>query len=173
MYTRTLTVSELFNTLNTKSENEELTVLDFLTNGLRTNNDGMAIAAMEELCKRGESDLITCALAEAFDAGYIKVGTTFSITLANCLAKIGRDIDPILRRYGKTLRNEHVSIREYYEKEGKAWDDTLRKELPKELTYLSGDNKEPVDDLESVLGTVGKVAKMNASIEEKFGNSKA
>ncbi len=138
MYTKNLTVRELFTTLKTNSEDKmEPTVLSFFVQGLHYNNDSMAISALEELRKRGDYDLIMRAISDACDDGVIIDNSVFFITLAHSLRNFGRDEDPFLLRYGKRLcLRGYISIRDWVNED--KGEDIFPK--PGEIKFLSGEN---------------------------------
>ena len=70
---------------------------------LKNNAQPMAVLALAELIKRGDIDLVTYAIREATDAGYITPGTHFSTVFTNALTNFGSR-DPVLRRISKTVR---------------------------------------------------------------------
>ncbi|MBO4813186.1 hypothetical protein J5491_03515 [Candidatus Saccharibacteria bacterium] len=77
-------------------------VYDLFRKALKRNDEPMAVLALAELIKRGDIDLVTYAIQEATDAGYIALGSHFSTVFANALMQCGNR-DPILRRVGKNV----------------------------------------------------------------------
>ena len=65
----------------------------------------MAVLALAELIKRGDIDLVTYAIRDAVDAGYLSLDSNFSTVFANALTQCG-DRDPILRRISKSVRRK-------------------------------------------------------------------
>ena len=97
MLYRNITMGELFdNTPYTETINL------LFTEGLRTGNHRLAISAMEELIRRGETKLVEEGLNKACENGEIKVNSTMSKTIAHSCAEDGID-DAFLRRFGKYL----------------------------------------------------------------------
>ena len=72
---------------------------------LKDNDEPMAVLALAELIKRGDTDLVTYAIQDANDAGCFTLGSHFSTVFANALTQCG-DRDPILRRIGKNVRKK-------------------------------------------------------------------
>ena len=54
---------------------------------LYVNDEPMAVLSLAELIRRGDNDLISEAIMNSIDAGYLKIGH-FSIVLVNALANL-------------------------------------------------------------------------------------
>lgn len=67
---------------------------------LKDGDEPMAVLALAELVKRGDNDLVSCAINDAIEEEHLVVGTHFSTVFANALIRIGSR-DPLLRRFGK------------------------------------------------------------------------
>lgn len=108
MYTKNLTVRELFQTFETARIGE------FFVEGLRRENDGLAISALEELNRRGNSAPIWQGLKVASDEDLIRGDSTFAIALINALKNLNRAICPALRRYIKRIsENGYIPLRQF------------------------------------------------------------
>ena len=104
MYTKNLTVRELFQTFETSRIGE------FFIEGLRRQNDGLAIAALEELNRRGDPDPIWEGLKVASSEDLIHKDTTFATILVNALGNVNRALCPTLRRYvGYMAKNGYIT----------------------------------------------------------------
>ena len=75
-------------------------VEELFRKALRDNDEPMAVLALAELIKRGDEDLVTRAISDACEAGYLKCGSHFSAVFANALTNLGGR-DPFLRRIAK------------------------------------------------------------------------
>lgn len=93
MYTKNLTVRELFQTFETSRIGE------FFIEGLRRQNDGLAIAALEELNRRGDPAPIWEGLKVASSENLLHKDTTFTTTFINALGNVNRALCPTLQRY--------------------------------------------------------------------------
>ena len=78
---------------------------DLFRKALKDNDEPMAVLALAELIKRGDIDLVTYAIRDAVDAGYLSPDSNFSTVFANALTQCG-DRDPILRRISKSVRRK-------------------------------------------------------------------
>lgn len=108
MYTKNLTVRELFQTFETTRIGE------FFVEGLRRENDGLAISALEELNRRGASEPIWHGLKTASDEDLIRGDSTFATTLINALKNLNRATCPALRRYVKRIsENGYIPLRQF------------------------------------------------------------
>lgn len=108
MYTKNLTVRELFQTFETTRIGE------FFVEGLRRENDGLAIAALEELNRRGKSEPIWYGLKVASDEDLIRGDSTFATALINALKNLNRATCPALRRYIDCIGKEgYISIEQF------------------------------------------------------------
>lgn len=111
MYTKNLTLKESLKTLKTLSADPcELTLEGIFAYGLRFANDAFAIIALQELNRRGASDIIVKHLHAEIDSGHIVAGSVFATTLVNTLCELDRTTDPFLCSYGKALRDNGVFI---------------------------------------------------------------
>lgn len=72
---------------------------------LKNNDSPMAVLALAELIKRGDTDLIVCAIYEAVDAGCFTSGSRFSTVFFNALAQCGNR-NPALRHISKNVRKK-------------------------------------------------------------------
>ena len=95
---KNLTVKELYASIPDTS-----VINSLFLEGLRENNDRLAISAMEELILRGDTDLITEGLDNAFKNKEIRINTTMSTLIARSLTESCRGVDPLLQRFGKSL----------------------------------------------------------------------
>ena len=96
MYTKNLTVKELFSTLDADY------VRGMFKEGLRSSNDRLAISAMEELLTRGEVGNVMEDLNEAFANGSVPAGSIMIKILGHSLLE-AREHSPLLPPYGKAL----------------------------------------------------------------------
>ncbi len=67
------------------------------------DNDRLAVSAMEELMRRGDTDMVFQGLRQAFERGDVKVKTTTATMIARSLSESCRDIDPFLHQFGEFL----------------------------------------------------------------------
>lgn len=65
-------------------------IAEFFEEGLKLNNEPMAITALGELVRRGETTLIYSPLKKAIEEGQISLATQFSVTLGNTLTIAGK-----------------------------------------------------------------------------------
>ena len=72
---------------------------------LKDNDEPMAVLALAELIRRGDTDLAIYAIQEATDAGYFELGSHFSIVFANALMQCGNR-DPLLKSIGKNVHKK-------------------------------------------------------------------
>ena len=78
---------------------------DIFRKALEKNDEPMAVLALAELVKRGDSKLAACAVGDAVDAGHISLGSHFSIVFANALIRVGgRDV--ALKKAAKAVCGE-------------------------------------------------------------------
>ena len=73
---------------------------DLFRKALKENDEPMAVLALAELTKRGDTDLVSCAISDATKEGHLAIGTHFSEVFANALRQIGSR-DPLLKLFGK------------------------------------------------------------------------
>jgi len=78
---------------------------DLFRKALKDNDEPMAVLALAELIKRGDTDLVTYAVRDATEDGCFVLGSHFSTVFANALTQCG-DRDPILRSIGKNVRRK-------------------------------------------------------------------
>lgn len=97
MISRNLTVRELYASIPATQ-----TIYSFYTEGLKEDNDRLAVSAMEELIRRGDTDLVMRGLKNAFDNKEIKLGTTTTSMIARSLMDVDRT-NSLLRRFGEFL----------------------------------------------------------------------
>lgn len=76
---------------------------DAFRKALKDNDEPMAVLALSELIKRGDTDLVTYAIQEATDEGCFAPGSHFSTVFTNALTQYGSR-DPALRRISKNVR---------------------------------------------------------------------
>ena len=108
MYTKNLTVRELFQTFETRR------IKEFFIEGLRRQNDGLAISALEELNRRGGPNPVWEGLQIASEENLIREGTTFATALINALGNVNRALCPTLRRYVTYIsQNGYVTIEQF------------------------------------------------------------
>ena len=103
-YTEHLTVKELYATIT-----DSQLIASLFEKGLKQNNDRLAVSAMEELLRRGDTDKIAYKLEKAFSSNWMTKESTLVIMIANSLFENAHDVDPLLCHYGKALRREFVS----------------------------------------------------------------
>lgn len=108
MYIKNLTMKELFQTFDT------LRITEFFIDGMRRQTDGLAIVALEELNRRGDSDSIWKGLKIASEENLIQKDGTFATTLINALKNTNRALCPTLRRYVNYIaKNGYVTVDEF------------------------------------------------------------
>lgn len=78
---------------------------DLFRKALKDNDEPMAVLALAELIKRGDTDLVSYAMMDAIKEEHLIDGTHFSSVIANTLTQVGSR-NPILRRFGKYF-NRH------------------------------------------------------------------
>ena len=98
MYTKNLTVREMYASISATS-----VIVDFFRKGLEMDNDRLAVSAMEELLRRGDSDYVVSCLSEAFQKNQVRLGSVMSTLIANSLVESARTVDPFLSKYGKAI----------------------------------------------------------------------
>lgn len=98
MYTKNLTVREMYASIGDTNY-----IVELFQKGLEINNDRLAVSAMEELLRRGDTDFIAKGLNHAFEQGQLTPKSTLVTLIANSLMDGAREVDPILQRYGKGL----------------------------------------------------------------------
>lgn len=98
MYTKNLTVKEMYASIGATSF-----IVELFKKGLEMNNDRLAVSAMEELLRRGDTDLIAESLNHAFEQNQVVLGSTMATLIGSSLMDGAREPDPILHRYGKGL----------------------------------------------------------------------
>lgn len=103
-YTEHLTVRELYATIA-----DTQLIASLFEKGLKQNNDRLAVSAMEELLRRGDTDKIAYKLDKAFSSSWMVKGSPLVIMIANSLFENAHEVDPLLCHYGKGLRREFVS----------------------------------------------------------------
>ena len=79
------------------------TVNELFKKGLEARNSQLAIPALEELIRRGDSDLIAKSLDQAFDNGWLVKGDALVGAIGMLLFGNVEKMDPILFRYSKAL----------------------------------------------------------------------
>ena len=99
MYTKNLTVREMYTSISDTDF-----IVQLFAKGLAMNNDRLAVSAMEELIRRGDTDRIVYTLDEAFAKNLMVMGSPLTIILATSLFENAREEDAILSHYGKALR---------------------------------------------------------------------
>lgn len=78
-------------------------VVDLFRKALKDNDEPMAVLALAELIKRGDTDFVMDAIREATDAGHIKPESHFAIFFTNALTSCGsREL--ILKRIAENIR---------------------------------------------------------------------
>lgn len=77
------------------------TVNELFKNGLEIHDSRLAIPALEELIRRGDTDIIAKSLDQAFDNGWLTKENPFSMVIAASLFINVKDIDLILFEYSK------------------------------------------------------------------------
>ena len=109
MYTKNLTVREMYASIYVTS-----VIVEFFKKGLEMNNDRLAISAMEELLRRGDTDYIVEGLDNAFEKEQIMSQSTMVTLIGNSLKDGARDVDPMLQKYGKgLLRGDFMGPRKW------------------------------------------------------------
>ncbi len=98
-YTEYLTVKELYATIA-----DTQFIASLFKKGLKRNNDRLAVSAMEELLRRGDSDMIVYALNDAFASKLMVKGSPLVTLISNSLLENAHEINTILYHYGKGLR---------------------------------------------------------------------
>lgn len=97
MLYKNLTAKELYASIPTN------VIEPFFHKGLEMDNDRLAVSAMEELIRRGDTDMVFQGLRQAFERGDVKVKTTTATMIARSLSESCRGIDPFLHQFGKFL----------------------------------------------------------------------
>jgi len=96
----------LLNNLSTKelyaSIPRTATVSQMMRDGMEQGSTQLAVSAMEELSKRGDTDIIVKNLFEAAKNGVLVPGTSMASMISRSLIE-DRETDPLLRRAGKWL----------------------------------------------------------------------
>lgn len=82
-------------------------IAEFFEEGLKLNNEPMAVTALEELTRRGESNLTYPPLKKAFENGQVSLATQFSVTLGNTLTIAGNR-DHLFAELGKAFRYYNI-----------------------------------------------------------------
>ena len=80
---------------------------DLFRKALKDNDEPMAVLALAELTKRGDTDLVSYAIMDAIREEHLTSGTHFSSVFANALIQVGSR-DPIVRRFGKYFNRHNV-----------------------------------------------------------------
>lgn len=75
------------------------TVNELFKNGLEINDGRLAIPALEELIRRGDSDIIAKSLDQAFDKGWLTREHSFTMVVEASLFINIWDVDPFLFEY--------------------------------------------------------------------------
>ncbi len=123
MYTKNLTAREMYASIGATDF-----IVTLFKEGLAVNNDRLAVSAMEELLRRGDSDLITERLEDAFKQQQMVAGSSLVYLIGSSLFDDAREIDPILHAYGKgLLRGEFVSPSEFARNHAKQYPEILRR----------------------------------------------
>lgn len=80
---------------------------DLFRKALKDNDEPMAVLALAELIKRGDTDLVSYAIKDAIREEHLTSGTHFSSVFANALMQVGSR-DPMVRRFGKYFNRHNV-----------------------------------------------------------------
>ena len=124
MYTKNLTVRELFQTFETRR------IKEFFIEGLRRQNDGLAIAALEELNRRGDPGPIWEGLKVASKEDLVHKNTTFATALINALGNTNRALCPTLQRYVDYMKkNGYITPEQFLNVDTASLMDDLRMEM--------------------------------------------
>ena len=83
-------------------------VHEIFRKSLRSNDEPMAVCALDDLIRRGDTDLVMSAINESFDAGRISPGSHFATALINALS-LHEDSSPELKFMIKMIKGRVAS----------------------------------------------------------------